>query len=161
MSANEKIEKHKLVQFKYRIRDDQTVLEQVDIPVGYVHGTENGMFEKVENALAGHDEGDTIEVKLSPAEGFGDYYQEMVYVDDINNVPEEFRTIDAEVDFQSDRGETKKFRVTKIENRKLTLDGNHPLAGKELIFTINIVSIRDAAQEEIEEGRLPGELLTH
>jgi FKBP-type peptidyl-prolyl cis-trans isomerase SlyD len=161
MSANEKIEKHKLVQFKYRIRDDQTVLEQVDIPVGYVHGTENGMFEKVENALAGHDEGDTIEVKLSPAEGFGDYYQEMVYVDDINNVPEEFRTIDAEVDFQSDRGETKKFRVTKIENGKLTLDGNHPLAGKELIFTIDIVSIRDATKEEIEEGRLPGELLTH
>ena len=87
MSVNGKIEKHKLVQFKYRIRDDQAILEQVDMPVGYVHGTENCMFEKVENALAGHGEGDTIEVKLSPAEGFGDYYQEMVYVDDINNVP--------------------------------------------------------------------------
>jgi len=42
--------------------------------VGYVYGTESGMFEKIENALEGHNEGDTIELKMSPVEGFGDYH---------------------------------------------------------------------------------------
>ncbi len=76
-------------------------------------------------------------------------------------MPEQFRYLDAEVDFQNDRGEVRQFRVTKIENGKLTLDGNHPLAGKHLIFTINIVSVRDATPEEIEKSRIPGELMTH
>lgn len=162
MSLNQKIEKNKLVQFKYRIHNDQDgVLEQVDLPVGYVHGTENGMFDKIENALSGHYEGDTIKIEMSPEEGFGQCYEELVYTDDISNVPEQFHHIDAEVDFQNERGEVRQFRVTQIENGKLTLDGNHPLAGKNLIFTIDIVSIRDATAQEIEQGRIPGELMMH
>ena len=162
MSATEKIEKNKLVQFKYRIRNAQgTILEQIDLPVSYVHGTENGMFEKIENALANHCAGDTVEVSMTPAESFGEHLEALTYSDNINNVPEQFRHIDAEVDFQSDQGEVKQFRVTKIENGRLTLDGNHPLAGKHLIFTIDIVSIRAATAEEIAQGRIPGELMAH
>ena len=74
MLVNKKFEKYKLVQFKYRIRHDQTVLEWLGMSVGYVYGTESGMFEKIENALEGHNEGDTIELKMSPVEGFGDYH---------------------------------------------------------------------------------------
>ncbi len=162
MSSNEKIEKNKLVQFKYRICGYQgTILEQIDMPVSYVHGTENGIFEKIEYALDGHREGDSVEVEMNPAESFGEHLEELTYTDDFNKVPEQFRYLDIEVDFQNDHGEVRQFRVTKIENGKLTLDGNHPLAGKHLIFTIDIVSVRDATPEEIEIGRIPGELMTH
>lgn len=162
MSGDKKIEKHKLVQFKYRIRDDQgSVLEQIDLPVGYVHGTDNGMFHKIENELSGHAEGDTIEIKMSPEEGFGDHRSELTYTDNLDNVPEQYRHINAEAEFRNERGEIRTFRVTKIEDGRLILDGNHPLAGKHLVFTVDIVSIRDATAEEIKQGRIPGELMTH
>ena len=153
MASEQKIEKHKLVEFKYRIIDDQgTVIEQIDTPVTYVHGTENGMFEKIENALAGAGEGDVVKVEMSPQEGFGEYSQELTYTDDIANVPEEYRKLDVEVDFQNDRGEVQQFRVTKFENGKLTFDGNHPLAGKNLTFHIDVISMRDATAEEIQSS---------
>jgi len=160
MPSEEKIEAKKLVQFKYRIQDEQgAIIEQIDMPVSYVHGTENGMFEKIENALTGHVVADSIEVEMSPAESFGEYLEELTYTDDIANVPEEYRKLDVEIDFKNDRGEVRQFRVTKFENGKLTFDGNHPLAGKHLIFTIDIVSIRDATAEEIVKGKMPREFM--
>lgn len=151
--AEQVVARHKFVEFRYSIlTDDGELLEQIDVPVNYVHGTDNGMFPKIEESLTGCKVGDQVSVSLTPQEGFGDYYQELMYTDDINNVPEQFHEIGAEVEFQSDRGEVRHFRVTSIENGKLTLDGNHPLAGKELTFTINIVNVRDATEEEIKEG---------
>lgn len=153
MSIKQVISDHKYVEFLYRVVErDGEVLEQIDAPVHYVHGTENWMFPKIEESLAGCEVGDSVAVSLSPDEGFGDYHQELVYTDSVKNVPEEFQQLGAEVDFQSDRGEVRQFKVTHIENGKLTLDGNHPLAGKQLTFHIDIVSVRDATTEEIKEG---------
>ncbi len=151
---NEKvIAKYKYVEFRYSIiKGDGSILEEIDIPVHYVHGTDNGMFPKIEDSLAGCTEGDRVSVSLTPDEGFGEYYDELIYTDDITNVPEQFREIGAEVEFQSDRGEVRQFRVTSMEGGKLTLDGNHPLAGKELQFSIDIVTVRDATENEINEG---------
>lgn len=132
------------------------MLEQIDLPVSYVHGIENDMFDKIENAMAGHCEGDVVKVKMNPAEGFGEHLEELTYTDDINNVPEQFRYIGAEVEFQNERGEIRQFRVTGIGDGKLTLDGNHPLAGKHLIFTIDIVSIRNATSEEMQQRTASG-----
>lgn len=160
--TQQQIDKHKFVQFTYSITDEQNeVLEQVDIPINYVHGTDSGLLEKVERALRGRKVGDRVSVKLSPDEGFGPHRSEMTYTDDIQNVPEPFRRLGAEVQMQNDSGETKTFRVSKIENGKLTVDGNHPLAGKTLIFTINVRDIRDATSEEIVQGRPAGEMLIH
>ena len=147
------ISKYKFVEFRYRIMEgDGNILEHIDLPVHYVHGTDNGMFPKIEQSLSGCKEGDSISVVLTPAEAFGDYYDELIYTDDLKNVPEQFHEIGAEVEFQSDRGESRQFRVTNIEDGMLTLDGNHPLAGKELTFTIDIIKVRDATEEEIKEG---------
>ncbi|MEN8130054.1 MAG: peptidylprolyl isomerase [Pseudomonadota bacterium] len=160
--TQQQIDKHKFVQFTYSITDQQSnILEQVDIPMSYVHGTDSGLLEKVERALRGHKVGDRVSVKLSPDEGFGPHHREMTYIDDIQNVPEQFRRLGAEVQMQNDRGETKTFRVSKIENGKLTVDGNHPLAGKTLIFTIDVRDIRDATPEEIVQGRPAGDMLMH
>ncbi|MDH5765133.1 MAG: peptidylprolyl isomerase, partial [Gammaproteobacteria bacterium] len=88
----------------------------------------------------------------TPAEGFGEHDPEMTFTDDIENVPPQFRQLGIQVEMANDAGETKTFVVTKIDNDKLTLDGNHPLAGKTARFTVNVLEIRDATAEEIRKG---------
>ncbi|MEA3409925.1 MAG: FKBP-type peptidyl-prolyl cis-trans isomerase [Pseudomonadota bacterium] len=154
--TQQRVGKHKFVQFTYSITDQNgEVVEQIDIPVSYVHGADSGMFEKIEAAMQGHRAGDRVEVEMNPEEGFGQHDPELTFADDISNVPEQFRQIGAEVEMQNDRGETRKFFVSKIENDRLTVDGNHPLAGKTLTFHIEVRDIRDATHEEIQHGGAP------
>ena len=76
----------------------------------------------------------------------------MTYTDSIENVPDEFRRIGADVEMMNDQGDSKKFTVTRIEDGKLTVDGNHPMAGKTIIFRIKVTDIRDATPEEQVNG---------
>lgn len=145
---------NKVVYLTYSIIDqDGEVFEQYDVPIGYVHGANSGLFEKIETALAGHAEGERVEVILTPGDGFGQHQPELTFTDSIDNVPPQFRHVGAAVSFENDAGESKEFRVTKIEDGKLTVDGNHPLAGQTVRFIVNIVDIRDATAEEIANGR--------
>ena len=160
--SDQRIRRNKVVQFTYSIADDQgNIIEQVDLPVNYVHGASAmGLIESVESALEGSRVGDKIEVSVAPADGFGEHDPELTFTDDLENVPPQFRQIGAQVEMMNDEGDAKSFIVTKIENGKLTVDGNHPLAGKTARFSINIVSIRDATAEEIRNGRPAGDLPT-
>lgn len=148
------VAKNKAVYLTYSIvTQEGEVFEQSDLPIGYVHGADSGLFEQVEDALEGAAVGDRIEVTLRPEEGFGLHNPKLTYTDDLDNVPSEYRHIGAEVEFQNEAGESMNFRVTKIENGKLTIDANHPLAGKTITFVVNVAAIRDASPEEIENGR--------
>ena len=143
----------KVVSFTYSIVDESgETLEQSDLPISYVHGGKHDLFEKIEQELEGAVVGDTIEVSLTPEEAFGTHDPDLTYTDDIDNVPPEFRRIGAEVEMMNDQGETKKFTVTRIEDGKLTVDGNHPMAGKAITFNIRVATIRDATPEEVENG---------
>ena len=147
------VEQNKVVSFVYTIVDaDGTLLEQSDIPVSYVHGGKHDLFVKVEQALDGAVIGDTVEVQLTPEEGFGAPDPELTFTDSIENVPDEFRRIGAEVEMMNDKGETKKFTVTRIEDGKLTVDGNHPMAGKTITFRISVTDIRAATPAEQANG---------
>lgn len=152
--SDQRIQKNKAVQFTYTISDDEgNVVEQVDLPVNYVHGASSmGLIEQVERALEGCVAGDSIEVDLPPAEGFGEIDPDLSFTDDLENVPPQFRKIGAQVEMANDAGETKSFLVTKIENGKLTVDGNHPLAGKTAKFSVKVLEVRDATAIEISEG---------
>ncbi len=156
------VDKHKVVFLTYRIRDlDGQLHEQVDLPIGYVHGANSNLFEQIEQALDGHVVGDTIEVQLSPKEGFGERRPDLTYTDAVENVPPEVRRLGAEAEFQNDRGETITMVVSRIEDGQITLDGNHPLAGKAVIFEVTITDIRDATAEEIARGIPEGGQLLH
>jgi len=147
------VEQNKVVSFVYTIVDNQgSLLEQSDIPISYVHGGKHDLFEKVEQALDGAVVGDIVEVSLTAEEGFGVRDPELTYTDAIENVPDEFRRIGAEVEMMNDQGDSKKFVVTRIEDGKLTVDGNHPMAGKTIIFRISVTDIRDATPEEQANG---------
>ncbi len=151
----EVIKRDKFVSLTYTITDENDeILERIDMPISYVHGRDSQVIEKVEQALEGCEQGDEISVELSPDEGFGEHQPELTFTDDIENVPHEFRHIGAEVEFQNDKGESRMFRVSRIEDGKLTVDGNHPFAGKVITYTIKVTNVRDATPDEIANGEM-------
>ena len=127
------VTQNKLVYITYSILDGRgMVVEQYDIPVGYVQGANSGILPAIESAVAGRKVGDRIEITLPPEEGYGLRDDSLVFEDDIENVPPQFRRVGAEVMFENEAGETKVFYVTSIEDGKLTLDGNPSLAGQSV-----------------------------
>ncbi|MDE0948747.1 MAG: peptidylprolyl isomerase [Candidatus Thioglobus sp.] len=151
---SETISINKFVELTYRIIDQSNgeVIEQVEEPLGYVQGDNSLLFNQVTKELEGKCIGDEVEILLKAEDAFGKKADELLFTDDINNVPPEYRFIGASVTMQNDTGGTKDFIVSSIEDGKLTIDGNHPLAGKDIIFYVEILSIRDATADEIIEG---------
>ncbi len=148
------VTKNKLVYITYSILDQRgMVVEQYDIPVGYVQGANSGILPAIEAAVTGRKVGERLEIVLSPEDGYGLRDESLVFVDDIENVPPEFRRVGAEVMFENASGETKVFYVTAIDDGKLTLDGNPSLAGQSVTCLVNVMDIRDATPEEIRNGR--------
>ncbi len=151
--SDPRIGKHKLVRITYTIRDQAgQILEHSSLPVSYVHGTGSALFEAIEHALEGRAVGDEVTVTLPPEKGFGRHRPELTYTDDVGNVPEPLRRLGAEAEFENERGERKQFVVSKIENGLLTVDGNHPFAGKTVTFTVRVAAVREATAEELATG---------
>jgi FKBP-type peptidyl-prolyl cis-trans isomerase SlyD len=148
------ITRGKLVTLTYSIQNElgETV-EQNDLPVSYVHGAGSQLLPILERNLEGKQAGDTVDIMVPPEEGFGEHDPNLTFRDKLNNVPPEYHRIGAQVEFQNEHGDRKTFTVTKIKNGKLTLDGNHPLAGKTVKFTVQIQSVGDATAEEIKQGQ--------
>ncbi len=146
-----------VVYMRYSILDASgNVAEQYDVPVGYVHGGNSGLLRKLESALAGKRVGDRVKVVLAPAEAYGERDEDLTFTDDIENVPPQFRHLGAEVAMANDAGETKAFHVSRIEDGKLTVDGNHPLAGQQVTCMVDVVEIREATAEEKRTGMAAG-----
>ena len=145
---------NKFVELTYRIVDQSNgeIIEQVEDPLGYVQGDNSLLFNQVTKKLEGKSAGDEVEILLKAKDAFGPKIEDLIFTDDIDNVPMEYRHIGANVTMQNDKGGTKDFVVSSIENGKLTIDGNHPLAGKDIIFFVEVLSIRDATADEIIEG---------
>ncbi|MDC0599043.1 peptidylprolyl isomerase [Candidatus Pseudothioglobus singularis] len=145
---------NKFVELTYRIIDQTNgeVIEQVEEPLGYVQGDNTLLFNQVTKELEGKSVGDEVEILLKAEDAFGPKLEELIFTDEINNVPVEYRFIGAAVTMQNDKGGTKDFIVSNIEDGKLTIDGNHPLAGKDIIFYVEVLSVRDATADEIIEG---------
>lgn len=147
------IRKGKVVYMTYSVLDEHgRVMGQQDLPTGYVHGAGSGLFEEIERALEGHRPGDRVEATLTPEAAFGPHDPNLVIVEDLQNVPPPYRHLGAEAEFQNEKGEVLTFRVVKIEDGKVTLDGNHPLAGQRATCVVDIVSVRDATPEEMASG---------
>jgi FKBP-type peptidyl-prolyl cis-trans isomerase SlyD len=142
----------KYVTLTYSITDGSgNVLEQTDLPVGYVHGGHMELIGGMDEAIAGKRAGDEVEIEVSPRDGFGEHDPELTFTDDIANVPPQFRRLGAEVQMQNEVGEVKTFYVTEIEGGRLTVDGNHPLAGKHLRVHVTIREVRDATAADMQQ----------
>jgi FKBP-type peptidyl-prolyl cis-trans isomerase SlyD len=151
--SDEVVGKNKVVYMTYSVlAENGQVMGQNDVPTGYVHGAGSGLFEKIERSLEGCKVGDRVEVSLTPEEGFGEPDPELILVEDLANVPPQLRRLGGEAEAQNSKGETITFRVVRIENGKVTLDGNNPLAGQNATCVVEILSLRDATPDEISSG---------
>lgn len=148
-----RVARNKAVFFTYSIKDEHgATVEQSDMPIGYVHGASSNLLEKLEQALDGRSIGDVVEVIVEPKDGFGEHDPALTFTDELANTPPELRFVGAEAQMQNEDGELKTFIVTKIENGKLTVDGNHPYAGKSVTYRATITEIRAATPQEIVSG---------
>lgn len=151
---SETIRAGKFVELTYKVTDRKTghVLTRVEFPLGYVHGHNEILAPAVHMQLDGKASGDTIEVTIDGNQIFGPRDESLVFSDDIENVPEEYRQVGTSILMENDRGQTRSFLVTHLDDERLTVDGNNPLCGREVVFTLEVLTVREATDEEIRAG---------
>ena len=149
------IVENSVVTLSYEVTDpDGNVLDAGEEPLVYLHGGYDDVFAGIEQALQGKSVGDTVTVKLQPAQAYGEYDADLVLIESLEVLPQPLAVgmqIEAEPDGSSE--EALFYRVTDIADDKAVLDGNHPLAGMALVFTGTVTAVRPARPEEIEAGQ--------
>ena len=151
---SEVIRDGKFVELTYKVTDRKSghVLTRVEFPLGYVHGHNEILSPSVHKELEGKSAGDVIEVVIDGNQIFGPRDESLVFSDDIENVPEEYRQVGTSILMESDNGQTRSFLVTHMDDESLTVDGNNPLCGREVVFTLQILTVRDATDLETTMG---------
>ena len=151
---SETIQDGKFVELTYKVTDRKSghVLTRVEFPLGYVHGHNEILAPSVHKELEGKSAGDVIEVPIDGNQIFGPRDESLVFTDHIENVPEEYRQVGSSILMENDKGQTRSFIVTWMDDEKLTVDGNNPLCGREVVFTLEILTVRDATDEETRVG---------
>lgn len=147
------------VSFHYRLTDEQGNLLDASEhqPLVYLHGHHN-IIPGLEKEMEGKQVGDEFTATIAPAEAYGEYQQEAV-----QTIPREyFQGVDKievgmQFQTQTEGGHPLLVQVTAVDEKSVTVDANHPLAGKTLTFEVKIVSIRPASAEEIAHGHIHGE----
>lgn len=144
----------KFVELIYQVTDKKTghVLTGVEFPLGYVHGHNEILAPFVHQQLEGKSAGDVIEVPIDGNQIYGPRDESLVFTDHIENVPEEYRQVGTSILMENDRGQTRSFLVTHLDDERLTVDGNNPLCGREVVFRLEILTVRDATDDETRAG---------
>lgn len=152
--VSEVIQNGKFVELTYQVTDRKSghVLTCVEFPLGYVHGHNEILAPSVHKELEGKSAGDVIEVPINGNQIFGPRDESLVFSDHIENVPEEYRQVGTSILMENDRGQTRSFLVTHLDDERLTVDGNNPLCGREVVFKLKILTVRAATDEETRAG---------
>ena len=150
----ESIQNGKFVELSYKVTDRKSghVLTRVDFPLGYVHGHNEILAPSVHRELEGKSVGEVIEVPIDGSQIFGRRDESLVFTDRLENVPEEYRQVGTSILMENDKGQTRSFLVTRVDEETLTVDGNNPLCGRQVVFTLEILTVRDATDEETRSG---------
>ena len=148
------IQDGKFVELTYQVIDRKSgdVLTCVEFPLGYVHGHNEILAPSVHAELEGKCAGDLIEAPIDGNRIFGRRDESLVFTDRIENVPEEYRAIGTSILMQNDKGQARSFIVTRMDDKTLTVDGNNPLCGREVVFRLQVLTVRDATGEEMQAG---------
>jgi FKBP-type peptidyl-prolyl cis-trans isomerase SlyD len=147
-----------VVSIHYTLRDDTG--EVIDRsaegePLAYLHGR-GQLIPGLERELTGREVGDRLEVKIAPADGYGEYDRELV-----QRVPRRALKgvgqprVGLRLQTQTPDG-PRAVTVTQLSGDMVTLDGNHPLAGKTLHFQVEVAAVRGATEEELAHGHVHG-----
>jgi len=152
------VTKHKVAVINYVLKDNEgnTIDQSSDGNFAYIQGTQS-IIPGLENAMEGKQPGDELDVSIPPEDAYGERNLE-----NIQTVSREMFPPDVEVktgmQFQAQTAEGAPviLTVTAVDGDQVTVDGNHPLAGKQLNFSVEVVDVRDATEEEIQHGHVHG-----
>ncbi len=153
------IEANAVVTLHYTLTDNEgEIIDQSDDgSFLYLHGAMN-IIPGLENALAGKVAGDEFTVKVSPKDGYGEKDEQRIQV-----VPKKmFDNVDeikpgVQFHAQDPDGNDVVVTVVEVQEEAVVIDGNHALAGVELNFSVKVVDVREASEEEISHGHVHGE----
>lgn len=144
----------RVVSLHYTLTDDSGV--QLDSsrerePFAYLHGYGN-IIAGLEAALEGCEAGFSSAIHLTPAEGYGEYNPEAVFeAPRAQFPPGENIQIGMRVQGEGERG-ILNFTVVDVNDQVVVLDANHPMAGKNLHFAVEVLAVRDATAQELAHG---------
>ena len=158
------ISKDLVASIHYTLKNaDGEVLDTSDgqEPLHYVHGAQN-IVPGLEKELEGKTTGDKLAVVVDPIDGYGEYNAEL-----IQELPKDMfagvDTIEVGMEFQAQtpEGGMQIIEVKSIDGDKITVDGNHPMAGQTLHFDVEITDVREATKDELEHGHVHSEGCDH
>lgn len=152
-----KIERHKVASIHYTLRDGSgNILDSSEgkAPLHYIQGIGN-LIPGMEEGLEGKVKGDKLDIKVSPEKGYGVHQEQLV-----QQVPKSAfggQEVEVGMQFNADGNQgTMVVTVTSVQADTVTVDGNHPLAGVELHFAVEVVDVREATADEISHGHVHG-----
>ncbi len=147
------ISENQVVSIEYEVKDGATIVDSNvgGAPLVFIYG-KGQIIPGLEAGIANMSIGDKGDVLVKPEDAYGEYNAEAT-----QSVPkEQFAGIELEVGQtlygQGEDGGTVQVTVKEIGEEEVTVDFNHPLAGKELMFTVTINNVRDASADEILSG---------
>jgi FKBP-type peptidyl-prolyl cis-trans isomerase SlyD len=151
------IGKNKVVSIHYTLRDNSgNILDssQGGTPLHYIQGIGN-LIPGMEEGLEGKAKGDKLEIIVGPEKGYGVRSDEL-----IQKVPRSAfgqQEVKKGMQFQAQtKNGTQIVTITEIGLEDITVDGNHPLAGVDLNFSVEVMEVRDASEEELSHGHVHG-----
>jgi FKBP-type peptidyl-prolyl cis-trans isomerase SlyD len=157
------IAKNSIVSFHYQVattEGEQVDKSTPDQPLVYLHG-HGQIIPGLESAMTGHTAGEHVDATVTPAQAYGEREEDLDLKMPIDVFPEDVRTsiqpgfqFKAQHPTQTDRDVV--FSVHAVEDGHALVSGNHPLAGKALQFSIDIVDVRPATAEEMSHGHAHG-----
>ncbi len=149
--------KNTVVTLDYTVRDPEgNVVDDGANPLVYLHGGYDAIFPLLEEKLHGMKVGEKLNIKLQPDDAFGEYDESLVLVEDRELFPADIEVGMAFERVGDDGEDDMLFRITDIADKKVVVDGNHPLAGMALVFDVTVREVRQASAEELEHGHVHG-----
>jgi FKBP-type peptidyl-prolyl cis-trans isomerase SlyD len=150
---------NKVVTFNYILKDSEgNLLDSTDKggPLSFITGNQQ-ILPGLEDVLSGMIIGSKKNVKLTAVDAYGEYDENAIQKVKRNLFPEEAELEIGKTYFgHSPEGQHLQFVITEIENDDVTVNFNHPLAGKDLEFDVELLDVRDATPEEISHGHVHG-----
>ena len=158
MQDTMKVTANTAVTLRYKVSDAVTLklIDEGRDPMVYLHGGYDNTFPKIEAALDGQEVGFQTTLDLQPEDAFGARDESLVRTIPKSEFPPGVK-VGGQLEGRNDQGEPQVFTVMKIKGPQVILDGNHPLAGKALKFSVTVTGVRAATEEEIAHRHVHGD----
>lgn len=146
------------VNYTLKDKDGEIIDETKDGSFAYLHGAKN-IIPGLESELEGKEVGYKNTIVIEPKDAYGERNLEQIQRVPLSMFPDDVEIQEGmQFEAQSEIGAPIVVTVTAIDAGEVVVDGNHPLAGIQLYFDIEVIDIRDANEEELENGyvQIPG-----